>query len=280
MIPLSAPAVIEALDYEAILAELVADAIARFEAAGIAYDVGELEFDPVRIVLEAAAYREVLLRGRINDAARANLLGFAGGTDLDHLADFYEVARLDDETDAALRQRVVLAIRGRSTAGPEERYAGIARAVDARIVDVRIYRVDGGPALACALVTSDNNGIPDQPLIDAVQAALDAPDVRAINDHITVVAAVSAEVDVEVDVWLRPEASAALLDDLPGILAAAWAGEGGIGVDLVTSWIAARLHVAGIARVDVVAPAAPVVAADHEALALGTVTVNDRGRMR
>jgi len=280
MIPLANPAVIESLDYEAVLAELLADATARLAAVGIAYDVGALEFDPVKIVLEAAAYREVLLRARINDAARANLLGFAGGSDLDHLAGFYEVERLDGESDAALRQRVVLAIQGHSTAGPEERYAAIARAVDPRIVDVRVYRVDGGPALECALVASDNNGIPDQPLIDALQAALDAPQVRSINDHVTVVAAVAAEIDIEVDIWLRPDASAVLIEELPGILAAAWADEGGIGVDLVTSWIAARLHVAGVARVEVVAPAASIVAADHEALALGTVTVNDRGRMR
>ena len=79
-------------------------------------------------MLEAAAYRETLLRARVNDAARANLLSFAATTDLDHLAGFYDVVRLDGETDAALRERVVLAIQGRSAAGPEERYAAVARA--------------------------------------------------------------------------------------------------------------------------------------------------------
>ena len=80
------PAVIEELAFETILAELMADAVARFAAAGIDYDVGNLETDPVKIVLEAAAYRETLLRARVNDAARANLLSFAAATDLDHLA--------------------------------------------------------------------------------------------------------------------------------------------------------------------------------------------------
>ncbi len=162
--PLAKPAVIEQLAFETILAELMADAVARFAAAGIAYDVGNLEFDPVKIVLEAAAYRETLLRARVNDAARANLLSFAAATDLDHLAGFYDVVRLDGETDTALRERVVLAIQGRSAAGPEERYASIARAVDPRIVDVRVYRVAGGPALEVALLTSDNNGVPDAAL--------------------------------------------------------------------------------------------------------------------
>ncbi len=53
---LGRPAVIEALDYEAILMALMADANARFAAAGIPYNVGTLETDPVKIVLEVAAY--------------------------------------------------------------------------------------------------------------------------------------------------------------------------------------------------------------------------------
>ena len=53
-------------------------------------------------MLETAAARETLLRARINDAAKANLVAFAGGGDLDHLAGFYDVVRLGGEADLAL----------------------------------------------------------------------------------------------------------------------------------------------------------------------------------
>ena len=49
----------------------------------------------------------MLLRQRVNDAFKATLLGLAEGTDLDNLADFYDVARAAGETDVALRSRVI-----------------------------------------------------------------------------------------------------------------------------------------------------------------------------
>ena len=68
--------------------------------------------------------------------------------------------------------------------------------------------------------------------------------------------AVSAVVDIEADIWLRPDAPQSLFDSLPDLLTEAWAAEGGIGVDLVTSWIEARLHVDGVSRVEIKSPAA------------------------
>jgi phage-related baseplate assembly protein len=277
---IAAPEVIEELSYESILSSLMVDAQARFDADGIDYDVGNLETDPVKIVLEAAAYREVNLRARANDAARANLLAFAGGTDLEHLAAFYDVTRSVGETDTSLRERVLLAIVGRSAAGPEERYEAVARAVDARIIDAHIYQVDGGPALHCVLLTSGNGGVPDNTLKDAVLAALTADDVRSINDVITVGAAVSTVVNITADVWLRPEASQQIITDLPASIKAAWSSTARIGDDLALSWINSRLHVDGVSRVEVTAPVDSVIATDEEAIGIGTVTINYKGRTR
>src|SRR5262245_34679611 len=119
------PEAIETLDFEVILAAVMADAQARFDLAGIAYDVGGLETDPVKIVAEAASYRELLLRARINDAIRANLLAFARGADLDHLAAFYDAARMPAEGDDRFRLRIQLIIQGRSTGGTEPRYRAV-----------------------------------------------------------------------------------------------------------------------------------------------------------
>ena len=93
---LPAPTVVEALDFETILASHRADLIARYPAAA---DVIALESEPLAKLLEAHALRELIYRQRVNDAARAYLLAYATGSDLDHKGAFYGVPRLPGETD-------------------------------------------------------------------------------------------------------------------------------------------------------------------------------------
>jgi phage-related baseplate assembly protein len=84
------PQLIEELDYERILVEMrskLRDILPEWTG-------WELESDPANKVLEVAAYREMLLRQRINEAARGVMVAFAGGSDLDHLAAFYPESRL------------------------------------------------------------------------------------------------------------------------------------------------------------------------------------------
>ena len=75
------PEVVESLDFEAIYQEMM-DEFRRIYPDWTA----ALESDPVVKLLEVAAYREMLMRARINDAARAVMLAYAGGSDLEHLA--------------------------------------------------------------------------------------------------------------------------------------------------------------------------------------------------
>ena len=274
------PAIIETLDYEAILAEMVADAAARFVAAGIDYDVGELETDPVKIVLEAAAYRELNLRARANDVARAQILSFARAADLDHLAGFYEVERLEDETDERLRGRVVEAIRGRSPAGSAYWYRAAAMAVDTNIRDVSVQRAGDGPALIVTVLSVDNDGIADQALLDAVEAKITSDPVRVVSDDITVAAAVFDSIDIAADVWLIEGVPQGVFDALEATLRAAWDARQAIGLDLTRSWITAALHQPGVQKVEIGAPAADVIAVDNRAVALGTVTLTFKGFAR
>lgn len=88
---LPAPAIIEELDFESILAAMRADLAARLPG----WTAAELESDPANKILEVAAYREMLMRQRVNEAARACMLAFAAGGDLEHLSAFYAVARLE-----------------------------------------------------------------------------------------------------------------------------------------------------------------------------------------
>ena len=82
---LPAPQLIEELDYEKILTEMRTK-LRELLPEWTGY---ELESDPANKVLEVAAYREMLLRQRVNEAARGVLVAFAQGSDLDHLAAFY-----------------------------------------------------------------------------------------------------------------------------------------------------------------------------------------------
>lgn len=276
---LPAPDIIETISFEAILATLMADATSRFAAAGIDYDIGALETDPVKIILEAAAFRETLLRARVNDAAKANLVLFASGSDLDHLAGFYEIIRLDGEVDAALRARTILAIQARSPGGSKYWYAVAALRSDVRIRDVSVYREDFLPIIHVAVLSSENSGIPDQAMLDAVTAEVTSDRVRMINDsEIIVEPAVSQVVDIAANVWLLPDAPLSVFEGLEATLRVAWTIDAGIGFDLDISWIHSRLHAAGVKRVEVISPGASVIAAPNDALALGAVTLTNMGR--
>lgn len=277
---LPAPAVIEVLDYEAILGALVADVRDRFAMAGVDYDVGHLETDPVKIVLEAAAYREMLLRGRVNDAAKANLVAFSEGSDLDHLAAFYDVVRLPGELDEALRARVILAIAGRSTAGPRDWYRAAARRASVRVKDAAVYRVGLGPDIRVAILATDNYGEPDAALLAAVRDVVTSDAVRVISDRIEVIAATSTTVDVAADVWLLPDAPQTVFDGLEAGLRAALAVQGGLGFDVTRSWLTATLHQPGVHKVVLHAPAIDAVVGDNAAAKLGTVALTYKGRGR
>lgn len=99
------------------------------------YDVGNLEFDPLRINQELNAYFELLVRDRVNQAARAVTLAFATGSDLDAIASRYpggvprKTANATDpsllwtgagtqEPDNLYQQRVWLSPNILSLAGP------------------------------------------------------------------------------------------------------------------------------------------------------------------
>lgn len=95
------PNIVETLKFEEIFSRMKEELVRRNASFSAL-----TESDPAIKILEVAAWRELLLRQRINDAAQANLLAFARGNDLDHLAEFYGVLRKESENDESLRKRV------------------------------------------------------------------------------------------------------------------------------------------------------------------------------
>ena len=71
---LPAPAVVEPLDAEAIIAEAKAWLLAVMPSLA---DTLDLESEPVTKLIELLSYRELLVRARVNDGARATMLATA-----------------------------------------------------------------------------------------------------------------------------------------------------------------------------------------------------------
>lgn len=149
---LPTPKVIEELDYEALFQEYLSDFTSRDQK----YD-GLLESDPAIIILEVMAYREMLLRKRINESAKANLLAFAKGSDLDHILAEYGVLRLDGEDDDRFRMRGQMAMDGFSTAGPIDAYRFFALSASVKVKSVDVRSEEPGKVIVTILST-DGDG--------------------------------------------------------------------------------------------------------------------------
>ena len=103
---LPAPDVVEELDYENLFEERKSTLISLYPAdqqEAISRTL-TLESEPLVKLLQENAYRELILRQRINESARAVMVAYATGNDLDQLAANFNVERLvlraaDNATD-------------------------------------------------------------------------------------------------------------------------------------------------------------------------------------
>ncbi len=271
------PALLENIGFEARYADLRAKLVQVFAAAGIDYDVENLETDPAQILLQVAAYQDVLLRQRINEAIRSWFLAYASGGDLDVLAQWYDVARMPGEADTALKRRVVLAIQGRSPGGTEARYRSIALEADTRVADVAVYTVGRDPVIHVAVFSTEGNGVASPSLLSKVDAALQSPSVRMVNDRIVVASAAQHSVNIAAHYWLLPGAPESVVSQMETRLRAAWSRDMLLGRDPTRSWVLAALQTDGVQRVELIGWSDVDVPFNH-AVALGTVTLTKMGR--
>lgn len=257
------PKVVEQLDYEQILEQRKAALLALWpqaERAEIAARMA-LESDPLNKLLQENAYRELVWRQRVNEAALATLLAKARGADLDQVAANYNVRRLvvtpatDQapavmEGDDALRERAQMAFEGLSTAGPRNAYVYHARSADGRVADATA--VSPAPAEVVVTVQAlDGDGSAPADLLAGVLAALSDEDVRPVADRVTVQGAQILPYSVTATLYLAstgPEAEP--------ILAAAEArcralvnARRRLGVEVSASAVHAALHVEGVRKV-------------------------------
>jgi phage-related baseplate assembly protein len=194
---LPAPTVIDALDYETIYA----DNLAELKVYIPAFD-DRIKSDPAVILLEIFARRLLTERQRQNDKAKGLMLAYAIGGDLDHIGvTYYNAPRLlitpadaeagtPDifESDDDYRRRLALAPEGYSVAGPTGAYIFHALSADADVADASVTSPTPGAVLVTILSRS-NGGVARPELIATVLAALSADTVRPLTDEVTVQAA-------------------------------------------------------------------------------------------
>ena len=287
---LPTPQVVEALDYEQILAALKGNLRKLAPELGAALD---LESESLVKLLEVCAYREVLLRQRVNDAARSTMLAYAAGSNLDQIAALFGVQRLvvqeaDAEAvppreavyedDEALRGRVQLALESTSVAGPANAYRAAAKAVSGRIKDVSVVSFTPGD-VTITVLTHDNNGVADADLIKQVQEACNADDVRPLTDLVIAQNATVKDYAVEARLWLYPgPGDAEVLTAAKQRLQPYVDDHFALGHDITLSGLYASLHVSGVQRVEITFPSEDIACANHEAAYCGGIRVVIGGR--
>ena len=269
---LPTPAVIESLSFETIFSELQAEFQSRYPDYSAL-----LASDPAIKLLEVAAYREVLLRNRINAAAKASLLAFATGSDLDHLAAFYGVTRLMDETDEALRLRTRQRIIGFANAGGAAHYRYWALSASPEVADVEVDSPEPGRVRISVLAKGEEQTVSNA-VLNAVRAVVLRDDIRVLTDTVEVVAAELMPVTVHARLWLYPDAPLETLAAIQAVFASTLAACAGLGWDLTRSWIVGQLQRAGVHKVDLLSPTTDIRVAANQAVRLASLNLEYAGR--
>ena len=271
---LPTPAVIEPLSFETIFTELQTEFQSRYPDYSAL-----LASDPAVKLMEVAAYREVLLRNRINAAAKASLLAFATSSDLDHLAAFYGVTRLMDESDEGLRVRTRQRIIGFANAGGAAHYRYWALSASPEVADVEVDSPEPGRVRISVLAKGEADTVPDA-VLDAVRAVVLRDDIRVLTDTVEVVPAELIPVTVIARIWLYPDTPMAAFDAIGARFKEALAAQSGLGWDLTPSWVIGELQRPGVHKVELLAPTTDIRANATQAVRLMHLNLEFAGRDR
>lgn len=287
---LPSPTVIEQLDYEEILAErrqALLDLVPASQRAEVEATL-ERESEPLTKLLQENAYREMVWRQRVNEAAKAVMLAYAKKDGLDQLVANFEVERLvvDEgdpdatppvpptyESDDDLRLRAQQAWEGLSVAGPRGAYVFHAMSADGRVADATAISPNPAEALV-TLLSTEGDGTASQDLIDTVDAALSAEDIRPVGDRLTVQSAAITDYAIDATLYVYPGPEQEPIHEAAEAAIQRYITEQRrLGRDIRISAIHAALHVEGVQRVELAAPAADVVLDDTQAAHCTGVTV-------
>lgn len=284
------PAVVEPLDFERIYTEMRGQLL---QAAPQLAEALALESEPLNKLLQVWAYRELLLRQRINSAAAALLLPHATGSDLDHIGvTYYRISRLlitpgdpaarppispTYESDSDYRRRLLISPDGHSTAGAAAAYVYHALSADGLIRDATAINATAGQVLVTVL-THKGGGIPDAELLQRVDDAVNADHVRPLTDSVQVAPAEVLTYRVRATLTLRqgPDPSVVRASAIAAVRDYTDSRHA-LGRNIVRDAILSALFVEGVERVDLQQPAADILCDQTQAAYCESIEVDAHG---
>ncbi|WP_374521155.1 baseplate J/gp47 family protein [Undibacterium squillarum] len=291
---LPAPDIVEVIDFETIYAERKAAFLALYppdQRAEVQAALA-LESEPIAKLLQESAYREIVWRQRVNDAARAVMLSFARGTDLDQIAGNVNVQRLVVtpansnafpptpavmESDDALRERTLQAFEGLSVAGPRNAYIFHARSADGRVADASA--ISPAPTeVVVSILSIAGDGAAPADLLHAVELALNDEDIRPVGDRLVVQSAQVVRYHIDASLYLDqgPEAEP-VLQEAARRLVVYRNTLRRLGRHINRSAIIAALHAEGIKRVVLHSPPDDIAISPTQAGYCEAVTIRNGG---
>ncbi|WP_105168558.1 baseplate assembly protein [Pseudoalteromonas sp. T1lg23B] len=303
---LPTPELIEPLDFETIKSAILDDFKSRYPAFAL-----DMPSDPVIKLIESFAYRELLLRQRVNEAAEKVLLAKATNTELDHLGTRFGVIREQNEHNERYRSRIQLALEGFSTAGPAGAYVFHALQACEHVKDVHVdapefeYQpvpselVQHVPKTAMLLNTvksaglekpqpgdvvitilsDEGNGTASGQVIHEVKSHLSSDDIRPLTDIVNVKSAAIKEfkIDAKLTLYSGPEEQA-VRSQVEQACRDWLKTQYRLGHDISLSSLYAVLHGAGVQRVELISPTSDIVVAANQAPYCNSLKVTVGGR--
>ncbi|RDD34108.1 baseplate assembly protein J [Wolbachia endosymbiont of Cylisticus convexus] len=245
------PNIIEPLNFEEIFSRMKEE-LMKCDASFTAL----VESDPAMKVLEVAVWRELLLRQRINESVKSNLLKFAT---VDNLAEFYGVERQKEEDDERFRKRIKAKIVGSSTCGSKEYYRYHALSADSRVKDALVEsKVAGSVEIS---ILSTTTGIVSEELLKIVKKQVTRDDIRVLTDTVTVIGCNIMEIDIHSRMSISPVISE---EEIKKQFIEKFELAKRLGWSVTRSWIIANLFVDGVENVELIEPKEDVMVLGNE----------------
>jgi phage-related baseplate assembly protein len=272
------PDIVEQLDYEAVRLAMIND----FKNRWPDYDA-LVESDPVIKLIEVAAYRETVLRARVNHAVRSVLVAYAQRHDLDQLAALVNVERRiigrdqngNDlyESDAMMRLRILLAWEGLAATGTVGAYLKHVYEYSPAIAHASVYSPRPGYVRIVPLLNI-GDGQPPRVFLRGLRRYITNPYIKNLTDFIQVRPPRFVDFDIRAQLIVYPgTGSDVVLANARKAINTYLAANYRIGRDINRSSIMAALHQSGVSNVRLADPNANIVIRSNQIARCKTVNI-------
>ena len=175
----------------------------------------------------------------------------------------------DVEKDEVYRERIRIAPESYSSAGPVGAYIAQAKKASALIEDISVNSPAAGAVEVCVLLK--NGEIPGSDVLDLVDAACNARNVRPLTDNVAVIAPKAISYDIDITYYIAANMQTNALAIQEGVDKAVtdfilWQ-KTKLGRDINQSELISRVMQAGAKRVTINAPTYSVLASNQVAIA-------------